>query len=49
MSNAFKFTFDGEIVVALRQQAESVELTIQDMGVGIPCQADNLQRSSTRK
>jgi PAS domain S-box-containing protein len=36
ISNAFKFTFEGEIKVALRWQGAQVELTVSDTGVGIP-------------
>lgn len=36
LSNAFKFTFSGEIVVRLQQRGEQVELAIQDTGIGIP-------------
>jgi PAS domain S-box-containing protein len=36
VSNAFKFTFEGEIAVALRQVGERAELTVRDTGVGIP-------------
>ncbi|RKH08040.1 response regulator [Corallococcus sp. CA047B] len=36
VSNAFKFTFDGEIRVALRWEGAHVELIVQDTGVGIP-------------
>jgi signal transduction histidine kinase len=36
ISNAFKFTFDGEIAVGLKQIGHSVELSIRDTGVGIP-------------
>jgi PAS domain S-box-containing protein len=36
ISNAFKFTFAGEIEVALRPAGERVELTIRDTGIGIP-------------
>lgn len=38
LSNAFKFTFEGEIAVELRNSADgrSAELTIRDSGVGIP-------------
>lgn len=36
LSNAFKFTFTGEIVVSLRWVAEHVELAVQDTGIGIP-------------
>jgi PAS domain S-box-containing protein len=35
LSNAFKFTHEGEIVVALRQVAQQVELSVRDTGVGI--------------
>jgi signal transduction histidine kinase/DNA-binding response OmpR family regulator len=36
LSNAFKFTFDGEITVRLRQIDGHAELSISDSGVGIP-------------
>jgi PAS domain S-box-containing protein len=36
LSNAFKFTFEGEIGVALRSTGAGVELTVRDTGVGIP-------------
>jgi PAS domain S-box-containing protein len=36
LSNAFKFTFEGEIAVRLCQVGEHVELSVQDTGVGIP-------------
>ncbi|WP_207221126.1 ATP-binding protein [Pseudoduganella lutea] len=36
LSNAFKFTFEGRIAVALRQQDGHAVLTVQDSGVGIP-------------
>lgn len=36
VSNAFKFTFDGEIEVALNQVGNSAELRVCDTGVGIP-------------
>ena len=35
LSNAFKFTFEGEIAVALRRAGERVELTVRDTGIGI--------------
>ena len=38
LSNAFKFTFEGEIEVSLRQVEGRVELTVRDTGVGIPAQ-----------
>jgi PAS domain S-box-containing protein len=36
LSNAYKFTFEGEISVRLRQDGEKVELAIRDTGTGIP-------------
>jgi PAS domain S-box-containing protein len=36
VSNAFKFTFEGEIEVALREVAGFAELSVRDTGVGIP-------------
>ena len=36
ISNAFKFTFDGEIEVSLRSSEGQIELTVRDTGVGIP-------------
>ncbi len=36
LSNAFKFTFEGEISVALRSRGEHIELSVGDTGVGIP-------------
>ncbi len=36
LSNAFKFTFEGEIAVSLRPLGETVELTVADTGTGIP-------------
>jgi signal transduction histidine kinase len=36
LSNAFKFTFEGEIAVTLRAQGERAELSIRDTGTGIP-------------
>ena len=42
LSNAFKFTFDGEIEVSLRVVGEAVRLTVRDTGTGIP--ADELPR-----
>ncbi|HEY9831013.1 MAG TPA: ATP-binding protein [Stenomitos sp.] len=36
LSNAFKFTFAGEIAVRLRQVNNHAELTVQDTGVGVP-------------
>jgi PAS domain S-box-containing protein len=36
LSNAFKFTFEGEIGVALKAEGDEVVLTVRDTGVGIP-------------
>ncbi|GAB1545008.1 hypothetical protein NUACC21_76840 [Scytonema sp. NUACC21] len=36
LSNAFKFTFTGEIIVRLHQVGDRVELAVQDTGIGIP-------------
>ncbi|MES2355694.1 MAG: ATP-binding protein [Pseudomonadota bacterium] len=36
LSNAFKFTFDGEIEIALSYHGSNVELAVRDTGVGIP-------------
>src|SRR5581483_2053680 len=36
LSNAFKFTFEGEIKISLRQIGRSVELAVSDTGTGIP-------------
>src|SRR4029077_13052870 len=36
VSNAFKFTFEGEISVAVTQVGHSAELRVHDTGVGIP-------------
>ncbi len=36
LSNAFKFTFHGQIRVALREHATGVELLVADTGTGIP-------------
>jgi signal transduction histidine kinase/CheY-like chemotaxis protein len=40
LSNAFKFTFEGEIRVALQNSPDRIELEIRDTGTGIP--ADEL-------
>ncbi|MBW4442624.1 MAG: response regulator [Plectolyngbya sp. WJT66-NPBG17] len=39
ISNAFKFTFEGEIEIVFRRVGDSVELSIRDTGVGIPSEA----------
>jgi PAS domain S-box-containing protein len=36
LSNALKFTFDGEVEVGVRRAGESIELAVRDTGVGIP-------------
>jgi PAS domain S-box-containing protein len=36
LSNAFKFTFEGEIRVALEANGDEAVLTVSDTGVGIP-------------
>ena len=36
ISNAFKFTFQGEIVISLGAGADHVTLTVRDTGTGIP-------------
>ncbi len=36
MSNAFKFTFEGEIAARVRELPERVVLEVKDTGVGIP-------------
>lgn len=46
VSNAFKFTFKGEIEVALHHRGAVAELTVRDSGVGIP--ADQLPRVFAR-
>ena len=36
ISNAFKFTLEGEVSVSLRPSRDGVELCVRDTGVGIP-------------
>src|SRR5262245_18820881 len=36
LSNAFKFTFEGEVAVSLKPLRDAVELQVRDTGVGIP-------------
>jgi signal transduction histidine kinase len=36
LSNAFKFTFEGEIEVSLKKVGSSAELNVRDTGTGIP-------------
>lgn len=38
LSNAFKFTFDGEIAVTLERVGSDSELRVRDTGVGIPAE-----------
>jgi signal transduction histidine kinase len=38
LSNAFKFTFAGEIAVTLRKAGAEVELQVRDTGTGIPAE-----------
>src|SRR5262249_51185022 len=38
LSNAFKFTFHGQITVSLRRSGPSAELSIRDTGTGIPAE-----------
>ncbi|HVX12191.1 MAG TPA: ATP-binding protein [Pirellulales bacterium] len=42
LSNAFKFTFVGEISVSVRQSGRHAEVRVRDTGTGIP--ADEMQR-----
>jgi PAS domain S-box-containing protein len=35
LSNALKFTFEGEIAVGLRVRGDAIEVTVRDTGVGI--------------
>ncbi len=39
ISNAFKFTFEGEIAVSLHRVGDMAELRVRDTGVGIPAEA----------
>jgi signal transduction histidine kinase len=39
ISNAFKFTFEGEIAVSVHRMGNTAELRIRDTGVGIPAEA----------
>ncbi len=36
LSNAFKFTFNGEIAVTLKDLGQGIELEVSDTGIGIP-------------
>lgn len=46
LSNAFKFTFAGEIAVRIRDAGGSVEMTVSDSGIGVP--PDELPRMFER-
>jgi PAS domain S-box-containing protein len=39
LSNAFKYTFEGEVRIELRSRDEVAELTVSDTGTGIPPEA----------
>jgi signal transduction histidine kinase len=39
ISNAFKFTFQGEIAVSVHRAGDMAELRVRDTGVGIPAEA----------
>lgn len=38
LSNAFKFTFDGQVSVELKEVGDTAVLTVRDTGTGIPAQ-----------
>lgn len=46
LSNAFKYTFEGQIVVALQERDGQSELRVRDTGIGIP--ADEVPKIFTR-
>jgi signal transduction histidine kinase len=39
LSNALKYTLQGQVLISLKQNQKSAELTVQDTGVGIPKKA----------
>jgi len=46
LSNAFKFTFEGEIALRIRDAGSGIDLTVSDTGTGIP--PDELPRMFER-
>jgi len=38
LSNAFKYTFEGRILVSLRERSGAFELVVEDTGIGIPAE-----------
>jgi PAS domain S-box-containing protein len=46
LSNAFKFTFEGEIAIRIRDAGSGIELAVSDSGTGIP--PDELPRMFER-
>ena len=38
LSNAFKFTFEGEIAISIRLVGNRIEMTVRDTGTGIPAE-----------
>ena len=51
LSNAFKFTFEGEIAVALAGAGDQVRLTVRDTGTGIPdgsCRASSSASTASK-
>ncbi|GGJ27858.1 sensor histidine kinase [Deinococcus roseus] len=48
MSNSIKFTQRGEVVVRLEQQDSNIELTIEDSGIGLPENHQDLFQAFTR-
>ncbi|HEV7765117.1 MAG TPA: ATP-binding protein, partial [Thermoanaerobaculia bacterium] len=46
VSNAFKYTLDGEIAVSVREERNSAIVTVRDTGIGVP--ADELPKLFNR-